>query len=74
MTMKHTVVGAIVAILTAALFFCCGMHYALTHMTIETDGYGDTALITLNDNVYIHGINDCPLDYDLPMTHCEQID
>lgn len=62
MTLKHTILTAIIAVLTAALFFCFGMHYTLEHMEIETDGYGDTALITLNDNVYMHGINGYPLD------------
>lgn len=62
MTLKHTILTAIIAILVAALFFCAGMRHAITHMEIETDGYGDTAQITLHDNVYWHGINGYDLD------------
>ena len=57
MTMKSTILCAITAILTAALFFCWGMGYAITHMTIEADPHANTALITLNDNVYIHDLD-----------------
>lgn len=73
MRLKYTIIGTIATLLAAAFFFCAGMHYTITHMTIDTDGYGDSAIITLNDNVYIHGINDYPLDYDLPMTYCEPL-
>lgn len=62
MTLKHAILTGIIAILTAALFFCAGMYHAITHMEIETDGYGDTALITLHDNVYIHDLTGSPLD------------
>lgn len=62
MKLKYTIIGTIAVLLAAAFFFCAGMHYTITHMTIETDGYGNTALITLNDNVYAHS-----LDYSEPL-------
>jgi len=58
MTLKHTIVGAIVAILTAALFFCSGMRYAVTHMKLSASSEREnTVLVTLNDQVYIHGLD-----------------
>ena len=48
--MKHTIITAIITILTAALFFCAGMHHAITHMTIEADASGtNTAIVTLDE-------------------------
>ena len=58
MTLKHTIVGAIVAILTAALFFCSGMRYAVTHMKLSASSEREnTVLVTLNDQVYVHGLD-----------------
>jgi hypothetical protein len=59
---KSTIIGPIAGLLAAAFFFCAGMHYTLTHMTIEADEHGDSAIITLNDNVYVHS-----LDYSEPL-------
>lgn len=62
MNLKHTIIGAILCVLVAAAMFCAGMHHAIRHMEIETDGYGDSAMITLHDNVYLHGINGYSVD------------
>lgn len=62
MRLKYAIIGTIAVLLAAAFFFCAGMHYTLTHMTIETDKHGDSAIITLNDNVYVHS-----LDYSEPL-------
>jgi len=62
MTLKSYIVCAIIAVLITAAAFCAGMNYTIRHMEIETDGYGDSALITLNNNVYLHGINGYTVD------------
>lgn len=56
MTLKTTILTAIIAILTAALCFCAGMNHAIRSMEIETDGTGNTATITLHDQVYTHDL------------------
>lgn len=54
MNLKHRIVAGIVVVLTAAIMFCAGMHYALTHMQITA--HGSTAEIVLHENVYTHDI------------------
>lgn len=62
MNIKHCIVCAILAVLITACAFCAGMNHAIRAMQIETDGYGDSALITLHENVYLHGINGFSVD------------
>lgn len=62
MNLKHTIIGAILCILVAVTAFCMGMNHAIRAMEIETDGYGDSAMITLHDNVYLRGINGYSVD------------
>lgn len=59
--MKRIVVTAIIIVLTAAAFFCLGMHHAIMSMEISADENPGTVLVTLHDQIYIHGIDD-PLD------------
>lgn len=57
MTLKHTVVGAIIALLLSVAAFLWGMNYTITHMEVETNPAGKTAMITLNDQIYIHDLS-----------------
>lgn len=56
MTLKHTIIGAILCVLTAMLFLAVGMNYAVRHLEIQPDASSETALVYLNDQVYIYDI------------------
>ena len=54
--MRNAVLLFITVVLTAAMFFCAGMRYAITHMTIDLNTTTDTAYVTLHNNVYVHTV------------------
>ena len=62
MTLKHTIITAIIALLVAAMCFCGGMRHAITHMEIETTRDGHQAYVILHENVYVHDLCSYPLD------------
>lgn len=74
MKLKQSIVTGILALILTAAAFVAGMNYTMKHMEIETDGDGDTAFIYMNNQVYIHGINEYPIGIDEPLTACYQID
>ena len=51
-----------------------GEQSVITGMTIETDGDGDSALIYYKGDIYLHGINDYPLDTDCAMEYAYPLD
>lgn len=61
--MKNILKALVVLILMAAAFVG-GKQYAITHLEIETDGYGDSAIVTLDGQSHLYGINGYALDLD----------
>ena len=61
--MKH-ILASIAITLMIFTAFVAGKHYAVTHLEIETDGDGDSAIVTLDGQSHLYGINGYTLDLD----------
>jgi len=56
------IIKAIALLLLIAAAFIGGKQYAITHLEIETDGDGDSAIVTLDGQSHLYGINGYTID------------